>query len=144
MNVTLQFGSSSNAWPVSFQDFVIAEPEPGTCVGAFFAIDTSGTTAPPWIVGDVFLKNVYAVFRASPAAVGFAELSDTAKAMDGKLGNAPSATIGVAATVTGSSASEITSTVRATDNGAMHVQGGAFGLWLVALLCGVVGGSALL
>ena len=43
-----------------------------TCVGGFFALDTSGTSAPPWIVGDTFLKNVYSVFRASPPSVGFA------------------------------------------------------------------------
>lgn len=31
-----------------------------------------------WLVGDAFLKNVYAVFRKEPAAIGFAPLQDSA------------------------------------------------------------------
>jgi cathepsin D len=46
-------------------------------------------------------KNVYSVFRYSPASVGFATLSSTALAMNGAGGAIPSATIGaVTATVT--------------------------------------------
>jgi len=60
----------------------------GLCVGAFFVEQfaqqsTNGkkrqytqTETPSWIVGDSFLKNVYAVFRSNPAAVGFATLSN--------------------------------------------------------------------
>lgn len=38
---------------------------------AFFGLDI-GNGVVEWIVGDAFLKNVYTVFRQSPAAVGFA------------------------------------------------------------------------
>lgn len=48
-------------------------------------------------------KNVYSVFRASPASIGFAALSETAVAMNGATGTVPSPTIGsVSASVTGS------------------------------------------
>jgi cathepsin D len=43
------------------------------CAGGIFDIGIG--SAPAWIVGDTFLKNVYSVFRASPAAVGFAQLA---------------------------------------------------------------------
>ena len=41
-----------------------------------------------------FQKNVYSVFRYNPPAVGFAQLSSAALAMNGVNGNPPSATIG--------------------------------------------------
>ncbi|KAG2107864.1 aspartic peptidase domain-containing protein [Suillus cothurnatus] len=46
---------------------------PQMCAGGIFDIGIG--SAPAWIVGDTFLKNVYSVFRASPAAVGFAQLA---------------------------------------------------------------------
>ena len=76
----MKFGSSSISWPISNADFNLMQASSTQCVGAFFSLDTTGTSAPPWIVGDTFLKNVYSVFRASPGAVGFAELSGAASA----------------------------------------------------------------
>ncbi|OSX63849.1 hypothetical protein POSPLADRAFT_1054482 [Postia placenta MAD-698-R-SB12] len=107
VEVTLKFGSSSIAWPISAADFEFTSTTDGqTCIGAFFEVDNSGTTAPPWIVGDTFLKNVYSVFSYNPPAVGFARLSDTALAMNGKAAAAPSPTIGsVAAAVSATSVS---------------------------------------
>ena len=35
----------------------------------------SSSSIPAWIVGDVFLKNVYTVFQGNPPAVGFAQLA---------------------------------------------------------------------
>lgn len=46
------------------------------CAGGLFDIGRpEGNDAPSWIVGDVFLTNVYAVFRANPPVVGFAQLT---------------------------------------------------------------------
>jgi cathepsin D len=48
------------------------------CAGGIFDIGTSvgsGAGVPTWIIGDTFLKNVYSVFRANPAAIGFAQLA---------------------------------------------------------------------
>jgi cathepsin D len=36
---------------------------------------TGTSNGPGWIIGDTFLKNVYTVFRANPASVGFAALA---------------------------------------------------------------------
>ncbi|GBE86151.1 Aspartic protease [Sparassis crispa] len=94
VNVTLKFGSSSIAWPVSNADFMLEQISSDTCLGAFFVVDNSGTSAPAWIVGDTFLKNVYTVFSASPPSVGFAQLSSTASAMNGVNAAVPSPTIG--------------------------------------------------
>ncbi|KAH9893556.1 aspartic peptidase domain-containing protein [Cubamyces lactineus] len=146
VNVTLRFGSSSVSWPVSNEDFLLEQASRDTCVGAFFALSTSGTSAPPWIVGDTFLKNVYSVFRASPASVGFAQLSETALKMNGALGAAPSPTVGaVAATISGSSANA--GTDRSSNaNGAAPsgVLGSTLGMWAVAFVSGLVGGTVLL
>jgi len=94
VNVTLTFGSSTRAWPISSADFIHEHISDTQCIGAFFVTNTSGTTAPSWIIGDTFLKNVYSVFRASPPSVGFAELSSEALAMNGADSPVPSATIG--------------------------------------------------
>ncbi|KAJ7224261.1 aspartic peptidase domain-containing protein [Mycena pura] len=61
---------------------------------SFFAL-TTGNSAPSWIVGDTFLKNVYSVFRYNPASIGFASLSEYSLSMNGNVDLAvPSATIG--------------------------------------------------
>jgi hypothetical protein len=55
-----------------------------------------------WIIGDTLLKNVYSVFRANPASVGFATLAAGAQSAVTQNG-VPTATIGSAGvSVTGS------------------------------------------
>ncbi|KAF8201354.1 aspartic peptidase domain-containing protein [Mycena galopus ATCC 62051] len=80
VNVTLSFGGQ--AWPINPEDMNLGPVEEGSsfCVGAFFDISlgsssTATETAPSWVVGDTFLKNVYSVFRQNPMSVGFAELA---------------------------------------------------------------------
>ncbi|KAI0369096.1 acid protease [Pilatotrama ljubarskyi] len=144
VNVAMRFGSSSISWPISNADFLLEQASRDTCVGAFFALSTSGTSAPPWIVGDTFLKNVYSVFRAQPASVGFAQLSDTALAMNGQSGSAPSPTVGaVAATVSGTNAGSGTDRSSNSNGASSIVMGSTLGMWAVALLSGLVGGAIL-
>ncbi|KAG0694220.1 aspartic peptidase domain-containing protein [Suillus ampliporus] len=103
VNIAISFGGPS--WPVSPADFRLTQISTSQCIGAFFELNTGGS-APSWIVGDTFLKNVYSVFRYNPAAVGFAALSSTALAMNGVNAPAPTATIGsVAASATASGGS---------------------------------------
>lgn len=141
----MKFGSSSIAWPISNADFLLQQLSSDSCVGAFFALSTAGTSAPPWIVGDTFLKNVYSVFRSSPASVGFATLSADALAMNGKSGAAPSATVGaVSATVTGSTANSGTDRSSSANGAPKSAGASAYALWGVALLSGLVGGAVML
>ncbi|KAH9948632.1 aspartic peptidase A1 [Amylocystis lapponica] len=86
ISLTLSFGGQ--AWPVSSADMNLGTLGSGQCMGGVFDLDlgssvTSGNGNPSWVVGDTFLKNVYSVFRASPAAVGFAQLSDAAGGSSG-------------------------------------------------------------
>jgi len=103
VNVSISFGGPS--WSISPEDFKLTQVSDSQCVGAFFEM-TTGSSAPAWIVGDTFLKNVYSVFRFSPPSVGFATLSSTATAENDVNGVVPTPTIGsvvaVSATSTGS------------------------------------------
>ncbi|KAI0630626.1 acid protease [Trametes polyzona] len=145
VNVTMRFGSSTISWPISNSDFLLQQLSQNTCVGAFFSLSTAGTSAPPWIVGDTFLKNVYTVFRASPASVGFAQLSDTALAMNGKTGAVPSPTVGaVAATVSGSSANSGTDRSSSPNGASLGAGVSSLGMWAAALGSGILGGALML
>lgn len=96
VTLELAFGGG-RSWSISPADFELARLTRDTCLGALFEI-TGGGSAPAWIVGDTFLKNVYSVFRYSPASVGFAELSPLALSMNGVEDAAvPVATIGSSA-----------------------------------------------
>jgi len=56
------------------------------CEGAIWARDPASNVTNPeagWTIGDLFLKNVYAVFRSNPPSVGFAQLSDLAQSTNG-------------------------------------------------------------
>jgi len=97
VNVSLSFGGRT--WSISPADFAMTMTSSNRCIGAFFVI---GTSTPAWIIGDTFLKNVYSVFRYDPPSVGFADLSETALAMNQPGGEVPTATIGsVVAVATG-------------------------------------------
>ena len=112
----MRFGSSTISWPISNADFLVSQgTSSNMCVGAFFSIGSSGGSAPPWIVGDSFLKNVYSVFRATPPSVGFAQLSDTATAMNGVTGSVPSPTVGSVAVTLAGSTVQAGMTASATD-----------------------------
>jgi len=97
VNITMSFGGRS--WSISSADFAMTQASGNRCIGGFFVLDGSN---PAWIIGDTFLKNVYSVFRYNPASVGFADLSETALAMNAPGGTVPTATIGsVVAVATG-------------------------------------------
>lgn len=83
VQVTLSFGGKT--WPINPQDMNLGRVSQGSnlCVGGIFDLTRGanipvGSGNPSWVVGDVFLKNVYSVYRASPPSVGFAQLSDLA------------------------------------------------------------------
>jgi len=94
VTVELNFGSKS--WPISNADFNLGaiDNTGQMCVGGVFDLDagTNGAAgdpssgSPAWVIGDTFLKNVYSVFRSSPASVGFAQLSSQAGGSSGSSG----------------------------------------------------------
>ncbi|KAI6165992.1 aspartic peptidase domain-containing protein [Pisolithus thermaeus] len=81
VTASISFGGTN--WPISSDDMDLGEVgtnSAGTpmCIGGVFDIGSTvgtGSGVPAWIVGDTFLKNVYTVFRANPASVGFATLA---------------------------------------------------------------------
>ena len=108
--MSLSFGGQT--WSISPDDFKQSEISNGQCLGAIFQYSTSSggggggggnSNTPQWIIGDTFLKNVYTVFRANPASVGFAALASDAQSV-ATQGGVPTPTIGSASvSVTGSS-----------------------------------------
>jgi len=99
--VSLSISFGGRTWPVSSEDFILARTTGNQCLGAVFEY-SGASSGPAWIVGDTFLKNVYSVFRANPASVGFATLAADAQSQIVR-GGVPTPTIGsVSASVTGS------------------------------------------
>jgi len=111
VNVALSFGGRT--WSIASDDFKLQQLSNSQCLGAVFtfAPSTSNSVGPAWIVGDTFLKNVYTVFRANPASVGFADLASDAQSIVTQAG-VPTPTIGsVSASVTDSGSGGLNSNV---------------------------------
>jgi len=88
LSVTMSFGGK--AWPINPRDMIFGRLSSTSplCLGSVFDVTggtniEAGSGAPNWIVGATFLKNVYSVFRASPASIGFGELSNAAGGSSG-------------------------------------------------------------
>ncbi|KAG0692345.1 acid protease [Suillus ampliporus] len=97
--VNVEFNFGGNSWSMSPADFTHTQVSSTGCIGAFF-VTPLGRGSPSWVIGDAFLKNVYSVFKYSPASVGFAALSETAIAQNGIKAAVPFPTIGSVAAVT--------------------------------------------
>ncbi|KAF5383540.1 hypothetical protein D9615_003749 [Tricholomella constricta] len=137
VNVTMAFGGKN--WAISEADFRLTQLTQNQCLGAFFDLQT-GRSAPSWIVGDTFLKNVYSVFRYDPPSVGFAQLSDAALALNSANTPVPSATIGsVAATVAATSTGQPTAGNSAAPSRLAHpFMMSLVAVWAVSSMAGLV------
>ena len=104
-NVQISFsfgGISYDVNPLDFSAGVIDQS--GTyCLGSIFGIDTGGA-APPYIVGDAFLKSVFSVYNAEPPSVGFAKLKGSSAQTVSTTGGIVTATAGAASAQSTSSA----------------------------------------
>jgi len=83
LQVSMSFGGK--VWPINTPDMNLGaiSQDGQDCLGGIFDLTqgssiVAGGGNPNWVVGDVFLKNVYSVYRMSPPSVGFAQLSDAA------------------------------------------------------------------
>lgn len=91
IQVTIAFGGKT--WPINSDDMNLGRISSlsSQCLGGIFDLSqgssAGGGSSPSWVVGDVFLKNVYSVFRATPPSIGFAELSDAAGGSSGQPGS---------------------------------------------------------
>jgi len=74
-SVSTSFSFGSKTWSISPADFTVQQISRSACLGAFFGFDLGQQGGPDWVIGDTFLKNVYSVFRFSPASIGFANLA---------------------------------------------------------------------
>ncbi|KAL9711468.1 hypothetical protein Ac2012v2_004539 [Leucoagaricus gongylophorus] len=93
-NVRISMAFGGKSWPIDPTDMNLGAIDGAgrSCVGGIFDLSLgsnieAGSGNPSWVIGDVFLKNVYSVFRADPPSVGFAQLSAAA----GGSGTAPPA-----------------------------------------------------
>ncbi|KAF8322235.1 acid protease [Clavulina sp. PMI_390] len=106
VNVSLTFGGVS--YSIETADFSrVADSSGKTCIGSFFGIDVTGSSV-SWIVGDTFLKNVYSVYRESPAAVGFALTGSGGNTTAGTTSTSSSGAIPTMTTKTSEAARTVT------------------------------------
>ncbi|KDQ27392.1 hypothetical protein PLEOSDRAFT_1089322 [Pleurotus ostreatus PC15] len=92
VRMTISYGGQF--WPINPRDMNLGRLAPGSsqCLGGVFDLGlgssiVSGGGNPNWVVGDVFLKNVYSIFSAgNPPSIGFAQLSDAAGGSSGTPG----------------------------------------------------------
>ena len=78
INFSITFGGYNIA--ITDQDFNLGRytSDQTMCTGAAFVESLPASSPVQWIIGDTALKNVYSVYRYSPAAVGFAALPGAA------------------------------------------------------------------
>ncbi|KAJ8462700.1 hypothetical protein ONZ45_g17841 [Pleurotus djamor] len=83
--ISMSISYGGKVWPINPRDMNLGRLAPGSsqCLGGVFDLGlgssiVSGGGNPEWVVGDVFLKNVYSIYRADPPSIGFAELSAAA------------------------------------------------------------------
>lgn len=106
VNIALTFGGQQYSINSADMNAGAVDRTGQYCLGGILGASL-GSGAPAFIVGDVFLKNVFSVYRYSPAAVGFASLKGAAaQSLQTTSGaveatNNPSATVMSSATGSG-------------------------------------------
>ncbi|KAF8893600.1 aspartic peptidase domain-containing protein [Infundibulicybe gibba] len=78
--ISLSFGGK--LWPIDPADINLGRLNSvgPLCVGAIYDLSLGRPLVtepgePRWIIGEIFLRNVYSVFRVTPPSIGFAKLS---------------------------------------------------------------------
>lgn len=103
-DATVAFSFSGQTWSASAKDFTSAPNGDGTCFGNVYGMEF---VPGAWLLGDMFLKNVYSVFDVDQKRIGFAS-----KAVSESSNTSPSSTS--TSTPNGSSTTFGTATSTAT------------------------------
>ncbi|KAG2066683.1 acid protease [Suillus decipiens] len=140
-NVTVYISFGGTNWAISPLDMNLgtlhdtmmsnANATSQMCTGGIFDIGIG--SVPAWIIGDTFLKNVYSVFRASPAAVGFAQLASSSSSSTRSSDPNPAHATGTSASSSGSGSSTSSST---SSGSASPIKNIALSLTLLASVAG--------
>jgi hypothetical protein len=86
-DVPVAFVFSGVNWTISSQDLISAPNAEGDCTANLFGVEV---VRGAWLLGDVFLKNVYTVFDVDESRIGFA--SKATPTSTGSTSSSPTAT----------------------------------------------------
>ncbi|OTB04140.1 hypothetical protein M426DRAFT_11767 [Hypoxylon sp. CI-4A] len=100
-NASVAFSFSGQTWEASVKDFTSAPNGDGVCFGNVYGMEF---VAGAWLLGDMFLKNVYSVFDADEKRIGFA-----ARVRSTSNDSSPTSTSETSSTTQGSATSTATS-----------------------------------
>ncbi|KAI1397784.1 acid protease [Hypoxylon fuscum] len=112
-NATVAFTFSGQTWTASAKDFASAPNGDGTCFGNVYGMEF---VPGAWLLGDMFLKNVYSVFDLDQKRIGFA-----ARATSGSSSNTTPTGTTTTTMPDGSSTTLTSATSTATTTGSAGV-----------------------
>jgi cathepsin D len=138
---TIEFEFSGIKYSISPEDYIGASSTDG-CVSTIVGYQSSG--ADQWLVGDVFLKNVYSVFDFDNGQIGFGTMNNSTATGNGTSTTPAVTTIaGSAVTATSTADSTATSASETSSVAALNA-GSRFSFTIVPSLCVVIFAAILL
>ncbi|KAI1781150.1 acid protease [Hypoxylon cercidicola] len=108
-DATVAFAFSGQTWTASSKDFTSAPNGDGTCFGNVYGMEF---VPGAWLLGDMFLKNVYSVFDVDEKRIGFA-----ARAVSESSNTSPTGTSTTSPNSSSTTFSTATSTASSSDSG---------------------------
>ncbi|KAI1373745.1 hypothetical protein F4677DRAFT_455767 [Hypoxylon crocopeplum] len=110
-NASVAFAFSGQTWTASSKDFTSAPNGDGVCFGNVYGMEF---VPGAWLLGDMFLKNVYSVFDVDQKRIGFAAKAVSSTSTSSAVGTSTSTASPGASSTT---LATVTSTAASTDTG---------------------------